>query len=224
MSEGGFFSRWAKRKAEVATETTGEALPSTESAAVEGSIAPSRHSGSGTEQSVGKDRPADPPQPVPLPTIESLTADSDFTPFMAKDVAPDMRNQAMKKLFTDPHYNVMDGLDIYIDDYGKPDPLPEGWLQLMNQSKTLRLFETAEEEAVRLGGDVAAPQKASIAASAQSEGTAGAHDVTDGVTTAPIEALPVEPLPAATAPNVSSEDLLRDIHVSQTSESKLTRT
>ena len=30
----------------------------------------------------------------------------------------------MKKLFSDPHFNVMDGLDTYIDDYGKPDPLP----------------------------------------------------------------------------------------------------
>jgi hypothetical protein len=96
---------------------------------------------------------------------------------MAKDVAPDMRNQAMKKLFTNPHYNVMDGLDIYIDDYGKPDPLPEGWLQLMNQSKTLRLFETIEEEAARLGIDAAAPQKASIAATAQSEHAAAMDDV-----------------------------------------------
>jgi hypothetical protein len=33
-----------------------------------------------------------------------------------------VRNAALKKLFTDPHFNVMDGLDVYIDDYGKPDP------------------------------------------------------------------------------------------------------
>ena len=37
---------------------------------------------------------------------------------------PRSSNAAMKKLFTDPHFNVMDGLDIYIDDYRKPDPLP----------------------------------------------------------------------------------------------------
>ena len=93
----------------------------------------------------------------PLPTIESLTNESDFTPFMARDVSPDMRNQAMRKLFTDPHYNIMDGLDTYIDDYGRPDPLPEGWLATMNQSKTLRLFETKEEEAARLGAATLAP-------------------------------------------------------------------
>jgi hypothetical protein len=39
-------------------------------------------------------------------------------------VAPEVKNAAFKKLFADPHFNVMDGLDIYIDDYSKPDPLP----------------------------------------------------------------------------------------------------
>ncbi|OGB71019.1 MAG: hypothetical protein A2486_07915 [Burkholderiales bacterium RIFOXYC12_FULL_65_23] len=43
---------------------------------------------------------------------------------MARAVAPEVRNAAFKQLFTDPHFNVMDGLDIYIDDYSKPDPLP----------------------------------------------------------------------------------------------------
>ena len=43
----------------------------------------------------------------------------------------DVRNAAMKKLFADPHFNVMDGLDIYIGDYTQPDPLPEGMLAQM---------------------------------------------------------------------------------------------
>ena len=44
--------------------------------------------------------------------------------FAARDVSPEVKNAAMKKLFTDPRYNVMDGLDVYIDDYSKPDPIP----------------------------------------------------------------------------------------------------
>ena len=52
----------------------------------------------------------------------------------------------MKKLFADPHFNVMDGLDTYIDDYGKPDPIPLAMLRQMNQSKFLRLFDDDEEE------------------------------------------------------------------------------
>ena len=89
---------------------------------------------------------------LPLPSIESLGRESDFAPFMRAEVSPDLRNQAMKKLFTDPHYNVMDRLDIYIDDYGQPDPIPPEMLRMMNQSKALGLFEEeerAEEEARR---------------------------------------------------------------------------
>jgi hypothetical protein len=52
---------------------------------------------------------------------------------MASDVAPELRSRALKKLFTDPHFNVMDGLDTYIDDYGKPDPIPESWYGRMNR-------------------------------------------------------------------------------------------
>ena len=84
-----------------------------------------------------------PPAP-PLPTLEdaqALTSHSDFKPFVARDVAPEVRNAAMKKLFTDPHYNVMDGLDIYIDDYSKSDPLPESMLRQMVSAKFLNLFE-----------------------------------------------------------------------------------
>lgn len=77
----------------------------------------------------------------PLPSIEHLTGESDFSPFMKADVTPALRNQAMKKLFTDPHYNIMDGLDIYIDDYGKPDPIPPAMLRMMHQAKSLGLFD-----------------------------------------------------------------------------------
>lgn len=77
----------------------------------------------------------------PLPSIEHLTGESDFSPFMKANVTPALRNQAMKKLFTDPHYNIMDGLDIYIDDYGKPDPIPPAMLRMMHQAKSLGLFD-----------------------------------------------------------------------------------
>ena len=76
--------------------------------------------------------PATAAEPAPLPPLESLTPESDFTPFMRADVDPATRRQALKTLFADPQFNVMDGLDVYIDDYSKPDPLPEGWLAKMN--------------------------------------------------------------------------------------------
>jgi Protein of unknown function (DUF3306) len=82
---------------------------------------------------------------VELPKISELTPESDFTPFMQSGVDSVDRNAALKKLFTDPHYNQMDGLDIYIDDYGKPDPIPAEMLKRLMASKFLGLFEEQPE-------------------------------------------------------------------------------
>ena len=94
------------------------------------------------------------PAAVELPSLDSLTPQSDFSPFMAKDVDRQLRNQAMKKLFTDPHYNIMDRLDTYIDDYSVHTPLPLEVIRQMNIAKTLGLFddeETADDaEAVKV--------------------------------------------------------------------------
>lgn len=86
------------------------------------------------------------PPPPTLEDVQRLTPQSDFAPFMAREVAPEVRNAAMRKLFTDPHYNVMDGLDTYIDDYAKPDPLPPSMLRQMASAKFLKLFEDEDEK------------------------------------------------------------------------------
>ena len=69
--------------------------------------------------------------------LEQLQHESDFSRFMAADVEPDVRRLAMKKLFTNPHFNIMDGLDIYIGDYSQPDPLPAGMLESLLHAQTL---------------------------------------------------------------------------------------
>ena len=81
-----------------------------------------------------------------LDDVKKLTQESDFTPFMARDVGPEVRNAAMKKLFADPHYNVMDGLDIYIDDYSLADPIPEFMLRQMVGAKLLKIFNEDDEK------------------------------------------------------------------------------
>lgn len=92
------------------------------------------------------------PAPVPeLPPIESLTPQADFTPFMKPEVPAQLKNAALKKLFTDPHFNVMDGLDTYIDDYTRPDPIPAAMLRSLAQSKALRLFDEEEEKPAATG-------------------------------------------------------------------------
>lgn len=81
----------------------------------------------------------------PLPPVESLSIESDFRPFLAPKVDEDTKRAALRKLFADPHFNVMDGLDVYIDDYNKPDPMPADML-----AKIVGVYERlAEESAAR---------------------------------------------------------------------------
>jgi len=123
----GFLRRWSRLKSAPAEE---RAEPLAERA----EPSPAREDGA-----------IEPPAPTPPPPIESLTPDSDFTPFMQADVDPALRRGALKKLFEDARFNVMDGLDVYIDDYSKPDPLPEGWLEKMTQVARLGIFRPAQE-------------------------------------------------------------------------------
>ena len=85
------------------------------------------------------------PPPPTLEDVQALTPESDFSAFTGAKVSPEVSNAAMKKLFTDPHYNVMDGLDIYIDDYSKPDPLPLSMLRQMASAKFLNLFDDEKD-------------------------------------------------------------------------------
>ena len=138
-----FLSRWSRRKREVTAGKT----PSEPASPVKQPASSVGHGNSTTpEQQAALTEAAPPTQPPasadPLPTladVTELTPTSDFQPFMRPGVAPDVRNAAMKKLFADPHFNVMDGLDIYIDDYSQPDPLPAGMLQRMVGAQLLNL-------------------------------------------------------------------------------------
>lgn len=89
---------------------------------------------------------AEPPPPPTLAEAQALTTDSDFKPYLARGVAPEVRNTAMKKLFADPHFNVMDGLDIYIDDYSIPDPLPAAMLRQMASARFMGLLDDDEDK------------------------------------------------------------------------------
>ena len=143
MAEG-FLGRWSERKRAVAAgqpvvepEVQVDAAPP---------AAPARPlADPGPRASV-----AAPPEPAPAPLTladtQALTPQSDFKPFVAPHVSPEVKNAAMKKLFADPHFNVMDGMDIYIDDYSKPDPLPASMLRQMASAKFLGLFDAEPDE------------------------------------------------------------------------------
>ena len=155
MADSGFLSRWARRKADARSGVaTPEASP-TPGGTGEPAMPPLPPLPDLPPLPEGLP-PAAPPPPAapdlpPLPTLDDvarLTHASDFSPYVARNVDADVRNAAMKKLFSDPHFNVMDGLDTYIDDYGKPDPIPLSMLRRMNQSAVLGLFDEETDAAV----------------------------------------------------------------------------
>ncbi len=54
----------------------------------------------------------------PLPEIETLTAESDYTPFMGRDVPDTLRNVALRKLWrSDPVFANLDGLNDYDENF-----------------------------------------------------------------------------------------------------------
>ena len=154
-----FFSRWSRRKVQV---RTGQPLPAEPPApepvvAVAPVIAPVAVDGLAPPT-----LPAEPAEPPPAPTLEDvarLSLDGDFKPFVARGVPADVRNAAVKKLFTDPHYNVMDGLDIYIDDYSKPSPLSAAEMAKMVGAQFLKLVDDPNEVKIPAPAPVAADQE-----------------------------------------------------------------
>ena len=131
----GFLGRWARRKNDA---LQGKPLSEPTLVAPLPVVVPA--------EGVTPPQEAEPLPALSLDDVKLLTKDSDFKPFMAQNVGAGVRNAAMKKLFADPHFNVMDGLDIYIDDYSKSDPIPEAMLRAMTSSKFLKLFDDDEED------------------------------------------------------------------------------
>ncbi len=163
-NSGGFFSRWSQRKQAVKLGLAEEDIsPNKAQDKAQDKPQPSVQN---SEVSVANVKPesadpaAEPPKLPTLSDVEQLTPDSDFSTFMTQGVSPEVRNAAMKKLFTDPHYNVMDGLDIYIGDYNTPDPLPAGMLAKMVGAQFLGLVKAPEDVAQSSTSDSDTPKPA----------------------------------------------------------------
>lgn len=94
------------------------------------------------------EKAVDPKASAPeLPPIDKLTLESDYRDFFHPKVGEDVRRAALKKLFSDPRFNVMDGLDVYIDDYSKNEPIPPEMLAGLRQAQNILRWakEDAEE-------------------------------------------------------------------------------
>jgi hypothetical protein len=140
----GFLLRWARRKEQVRTGVAVAPEPVVQTPVLVVPVAPVA---ANVDAPAVEERSVAESEPLPtLADVAVLTRESDYSRFVSPGIDEGVKRAAMKKLFADPHFNVMDGLDTYIDDYGKPDPIPLAMLKQMNQSKVLRLFEVEDED------------------------------------------------------------------------------
>jgi hypothetical protein len=80
----------------------------------------------------------------PLPPVDQLTPESDFSGFMNPKVEDALRRVALKKLFSDPHFNIPDPYEAYSGDWTGGEPIPEAMLASLEQMKALLKTPPAE--------------------------------------------------------------------------------
>jgi hypothetical protein len=196
-----FFSRWSRRKVQV---RSGEPLPPEPPAPPVAPVAAAVVAPPMPELvAAPAETPAEPPPALTLDDVARLTPESDYSAFVARDVPADVRNAAVKKLFTDPHYNVMDGLDIYIDDYSQPSPITAAEMAKMVGAQFLKLVDDPNEPKPAAATATPATDTPPDTTAAQQA------EANDAVDDAPVAVDPREPTAAAhdAAPHDDHADL-----------------
>ena len=197
----GFLGRWAQRKsaarrggerveekpapaADEPVEATGADVTADAPAAVE-SHAPNDETS--VVAGAGED------EKPPLPPIESLTPDSDFSAFMSPDVDAALRRAALRKLFHSPAMNVTDGLDDYAEDYTTFAPLGDIITSDMRHQAEVAA-ERAERQRLAAGGEAVTDEAppALDQASTPAETQAGVGDTEEAAET-PVGDAPTAP-------------------------------
>jgi len=175
VSAGGFLSRWSKRK--LAASLAAACEPAAAEAGATAHAAARIVADPATEPPASVAREAQDRAAIEaaLPPVEDLTLASDFTAFLKEEVSESLRRQALKKLFADPHFNQMDGLDIYIDDYSIADPIPPSMMEKLKHAREwLSETEAPVDESVQAADGEVLPPVAE--GEAVQSGTVVAHE------------------------------------------------
>jgi len=112
--------------------------------------------------------PAAAPGAAALPDPEKLAFDDDFRAFLGREVKESLRRVALKKLFHAPQFNVMDGLDVYVDDYTIASPIDEATMRQLVHARDMLFGDPPEAAAAHAppSADLLAPANALAAADA----------------------------------------------------------
>ncbi|MFM9884936.1 MAG: DUF3306 domain-containing protein [Burkholderiales bacterium] len=131
-----FLTRWSRRKVEAREQPT--AVPDAPAGI---QLIPHSEAVVETTENAEPRKGADDLAPA-LPSLDSLRGlQSDYREFLKPDVDIGTQRAALKKLFSDPHFNQMDGLDVYIDDYGKFEPMSAAVSASLAANKYLRVVD-----------------------------------------------------------------------------------
>ena len=98
------------------------------------------------------EKQAEAPAPS-VPPVESLTPESDFAAFMNPKVKDELRRLALKKLFSDPHFNVPDPFEPYSRDWNDVEALSPELLATLNQARSVLFTEPEKKPATEPAPD-----------------------------------------------------------------------
>lgn len=153
-ADGSFIGRWSRRKREAGVDVP---APLTEEPAPEPAHtihSPETSYAAFKDSAESEAEAAAPLTDADMPDIDTLHADSDFSPFFSEGVSKELRNLALKKLFFSGKFSARDGLDDYDDDFTKFEPLGDTVTSDMKfharRKEKARLAALEEEERLRL--------------------------------------------------------------------------
>jgi hypothetical protein len=171
-----FLSRWARLKRESragrAPEPESPQLdpPAPEPAALK--TAPPGQPGSQPVEGAEEGAAGAEPEALELPPLDALTPESDFTPFMRPGVPAGLRAQALRKMFQNPKYGVVDELDPFRADFAAFTPLGDTVTAQMRFHAERLLREEMERVAESL--EQGAPEQAAESGPRSPEAAAAA--------------------------------------------------
>ncbi|MFK7161633.1 DUF3306 domain-containing protein [Marinospirillum sp. MEB164] len=111
-----------------------------------------------------------------MPALESLHAGSDVSMFFAQGVSQALRQQALRRLFHQPEFNVRCPLDEYAEDYSQPEKL------LATQARELKSWAQQRAQAWRDEWQQAAAEAEQPDAAAPRPETVAGHEAVEAVT------------------------------------------
>jgi len=200
-----FLRRWTRRKSDAAANPELPEPERPESELPDGADQPAREEageaadvdGAAPDAAENREHKSD----EDMPPLESIDQGGSVTPFMSPRVSEGLRRAALRRLFSQPKYNVVDMLDDYAEDYSKPVALgdivtsdmryrAEQAAKRMKEKLKESLAEKDAGDAEVPDGDIAASSSADRSlddASAETSGVEGDRIVDTGDVETPTE-------------------------------------